>query len=52
VKLYNSEQGTKDRILELSGTQEQTHTAQSLVQTYMHSSLEGNGILSSSRFST
>lgn len=49
VKLHNSEQGAKDRVLELSGTQEQTHAAQSLVQAYMQSSL-GGGILSSSGF--
>lgn len=50
VRLHcNSEQGAKDRVLELSGTQEQTHAAQSLVQAYMQSSL-GGGILSSSGF--
>jgi hypothetical protein len=48
VKLHNSEQGAKDRVLELSGTQDQTHAAQSLVQAYMQSSM--GGILSSSGF--
>jgi poly(rC)-binding protein 2/3/4 len=49
VKLHNSEQGANDRVLELSGTQEQTHAAQSLVQAYMQSSM-GAGILPSSGF--
>ena len=49
VKLHNSEQGAKDRVLELSGTQEQTHAAQSLVQAYMQS-MGGGGLLSSSGF--
>ena len=50
VKLHNNEPGTKDRVLELSGTQEQTRAAQSLVQAYMQSSIGGGGILSSSGF--
>lgn len=47
MKLHNSEQGAKDRVLELSGTQDQTHAAQSLVQAYMQSSMGGGGILPS-----
>jgi len=50
VKLHNSEQGAKDWVLEVFGTQEQTHSAQSMVQAYMQSSMEGNGILSSLGF--
>lgn len=50
MKLHNSEQGAKDRVLELSGTHDQTHTAQSLVQAYMQSSMGGSALLLSSGF--
>ena len=47
MKLHNSEQGTTERVLELSGTVEQTHAAKSLVHSYMQS---GGGLLRPSAF--
>lgn len=50
VKLHNSQEGTTERILELSGTAEQTHAAQSLVQAYMQSSSGNGGVLPSTGY--
>lgn len=51
VKLHDPRQGTAERVVEISGTPEQTHAAQNLLQAFILSgqspSLGPGGLLSS-----
>ena len=41
VKLHDSQHGASDRVIEISGTPEQTHAAKSLLQAFMATGGQG-----------